>query len=57
MGLHTLPILGYWVLCRDDEDLNEEFGENQFQEADEYLNSNRKEHPNFEFEMLATVDA
>ena len=57
MGLHTLPILGYWIICRNDENLNKEFEESQFQEADEYLNTIRKQHPNFGLEMFAIVDA
>jgi len=37
--------------------LNEEFGAAQFDEADDYLNQQRKLWPSKEIEMIAEIDA
>ena len=57
MKLTTLLITGYWVTCRDDEDFNEEFGEDQFRMAEKYLHEMRISHPKIEFELIATIAA
>ena len=57
MKMLTLPISGFWVVCGEDTDLNEEFGAGQFSAADEYLNKSRKEHPDMAFELIANLSA
>lgn len=53
----TLPVKGFWVLCRADSDFDTEFGHRQFDEADEYLNEMRIQNPELEFELIAEIDA
>lgn len=57
MEMMTLPVAGYWVTCQEDEDYNEEFGAMQLDEADEYLNRQRGNRPDFEFQLVAVLDA
>lgn len=57
MEMVTLPVAGYWVTCREDEDYNEEFGAAQFHEACKYLNRQRGHRPDLEFELIAALDA
>jgi len=57
MQMLTLPIKCFWVTCREDEDLNEEFGAAQFDEADDYLNQQRKLWPGKQIEIIAEIDA
>jgi len=52
-----MPIKGFWVLCQEDDDLNEEFGSSQFEEADTYLNEQRKLWPGKTIELIADIDA
>jgi len=51
-----LPIKCFWVTCREDEDLNEEFGVTQFDEADDYLNQQRELWPGKQIEMIAEIE-
>ena len=55
--MQTLLVSGYWVMCKEDEDFNEEFGQNQFESADHHLNVLRAENPGYTFEMIAEIDA
>ena len=57
MDIKTLPVAGYWVTCREDEDYTEEFGSGQFDEAVEYLNKQRRNRPDLEFELIAVLSA
>ena len=53
----TVLIKGYWIICPEDEDLNEEFGAGQFDDAYTYLNEQRKVWPDKKIEMIAEIDA
>ena len=55
MEVVTLAVSGYWVVCRDDDDCNEEFGPGQFDEAQKYLRWLRMERPWFNIELIATI--
>ena len=55
--MQTLLVSGFWVRCKEDDDFNHEFGKNQFEEADNYLNASRREKPEYTFEMIAEIDA
>lgn len=57
MEMLTLPISGFWVVCGEDTDLNEEFDSGQFEDADAYLNKKREDHPDMEFELIANISA
>lgn len=57
MQMMTIPIKCFWVTCREDDDLNQEFGATQFDLADDYLAQQRKLWPNKEIEMIAEIDA
>ena len=57
MQMITLPIKCFLVICRENEDLNEEFGSMQFDDADYYLNQQRKLYPEKQIKMIAEVDA
>ena len=53
----NIPIKAFWVICSEDEDFNEEFGQEQFEAADDYLNKSRKEKPEYKFSLIAEIDA
>lgn len=55
MKTMTLPVTGFWVTCRYDQDYDEEFGAHQIDAAKEYLDEKRKEKPELDFELIATV--
>lgn len=57
MQMRTIPVRCFWVICHEDDDLNEEFGCGQFKEADNYLNKMRGNWTNKTFEMIAEIDA
>ena len=56
MQMITLPVKGFWVICRD-KDIEELYDANDFDEADNRLNQLRKEFPDYEAEMTADIDA
>ena len=51
-----LPVIDFWVVCRDDEDYNEEFGPNGYDAALEYLHEKLTERPDLKFELIAEID-
>lgn len=55
--MRTIPVRCFWVICHEDDDLNEEFGCGQFKEADNYLNKMQGNWTNKTFEMIAEIDA
>jgi len=57
MKMLTLPVTTFYVTCREDDDLEEEFGAGQFEAAEQYLEECRKNHPNKVLELVAVVDA
>jgi len=57
MKIVTIPVKGFWVVCREDSDIEEEFGASQFNEADDYLNEQRKLWPKKAIDMIADIDA
>lgn len=57
MQILTVPIKSFWVICQNDEDLNEEFSADQFEDADNYLQSMREEWPDKTIEMIAEIAA
>jgi hypothetical protein len=57
MQMLTIPIKSFWVICQNDEDVNEEFGASQFDDAKNYLINLRNERPELTFEMIADIDA
>lgn len=57
MQMITLPVKGYWVICREDEYFNEEFGAGQFEEAISYMNEQRRTCLDKKLEIIAEIDA
>ncbi|MDY7039061.1 MAG: hypothetical protein SV375_23275 [Thermodesulfobacteriota bacterium] len=57
MEMLTVPIKVFWVTCREDDDLDEEFGASQFDAAGNYLNEQRRLWPKKTIEMIAEIDA
>lgn len=57
MQMLTVPIKCFWVVCKDDNDLDQEFNASQFDEADLYLYQQREFWPNKDIQLIAEIDA
>jgi hypothetical protein len=54
--IDVLSVTRFWVICREDEDLNEEFGKTQLREAKSYLKKLQTDYSDKHIEIVAELD-
>ena len=52
----SINLKALWVVCDDDEDINQEFGSSQFDLAKDYLNEMRGKYPQYNMRLIGEID-